>query len=159
MADAEKLPLSDNSFHLAFSLETLEHLMNPLAALEEMARILKPGGTLFLSVPVSSRFNAAILRQLMNLRRGGKFHEHLQVYTLKAMLDLVRAAGFHPMGHRFCVFNYPCYEILTRLISYRLWRRLDAFLSRWSMGVVGIKLGFSFCVGNEYLIVSARRDG
>jgi ubiquinone/menaquinone biosynthesis C-methylase UbiE len=158
IGDAQGLPFPDETFDLAFSLETLEHLINPADALEEITRVLQPGGTLFLSVPVCSRLNAAISRRMMKLRRKDRFHEHLQVYTLKAMLDLVRAAGLRPMGHRFCVFNYPCYELLTRLISYRLWRRLDEALSRWSMGVVGVRLGLSLRVGNEYLVVWAGKN-
>jgi ubiquinone/menaquinone biosynthesis C-methylase UbiE len=157
MGDAERLPFSDKTFQMVFSLETLEHLMDPAGALKEIARVLRPGGTLFLSVPVSSGFNAAISRQLTRTRRGGKFREHLQVYTLSGMMRLLRGARLRPRGHRLCVFNYPCYEILTRLIPYHLWRRLDEVFSRWALGVVGVKLGFSFCLGNDYLVITAER--
>ncbi|MCK4272173.1 class I SAM-dependent methyltransferase [bacterium] len=158
LGDAEGLPFSDEAFDLAYSLETLEHLMDPGKALAEIARVLRPGGTLFLSVPVSSGINAAISRRLMRSRPGGKFREHLQVYTTKRMLGLLRQTGLWPRNHRFCVFNYPCYEILTRLIPYRLWRRLDEGLSRWPLGFVGAKYGFSFGLGNDYLVVRAEKS-
>lgn len=60
--DAERFPFSAETFHTVCSLETLELLMDPDASLKEIARVLRPGGTLFLSVPVSSSFNAAISR-------------------------------------------------------------------------------------------------
>lgn len=41
----------DNSFDLIFLLEVLEHLDYPDKALNELARILKPGGFLVLGVP------------------------------------------------------------------------------------------------------------
>ncbi len=41
----------DNSFDLIFLLEVLEHLDYPDKALQELARILKPGGFLVLGVP------------------------------------------------------------------------------------------------------------
>jgi SAM-dependent methyltransferase len=159
LGDAERLPFCSRIFDLALSLETLEHLLDPYSALREIARILKPGGSFLLSVPVSSRFNTAISRGLMKFRRRTKFREHLQIYTLESVLSLLRTAGLRPIGYRFCVFNYPCYEILTRLIPYRLWRRLDELLSRWTIGIMGVKLGFSFALGNDYLVVAARREG
>ncbi len=158
LGDAEGLPFCSRTFDLALSLETLEHLLDPYAALREIARVLKPGGSLLLSVPVNSRFNTIVSRWITKLRRRGKFREHVQVYTPGDMLNLLRATGFRHLSHRFCVFNYPCYEILTRLIPYRLWRCLDELLCRWSIGILGAKLGFSFAVGNDYLVVTARRE-
>jgi len=110
-----------------------------------------------LSVPVKTTLNAILSPWWMRFRPGGRFREHLQVYTLKRMVTLLRCAGLHPREHCFCVFNYPCYEILTRLIPYRLWRRLDEALSRWPMGFVGFKFGFSFGLGNDYLVVRAQK--
>ncbi len=46
-----RLPFADESFDLVCLLDVLEHLENDGAALEEYARVLKPDGTLFLSVP------------------------------------------------------------------------------------------------------------
>jgi ubiquinone/menaquinone biosynthesis C-methylase UbiE len=158
LGDAEYLPFSDAVFDWVLSLETLEHLPDPLSALREISRALKPGGTLFLSVPVSSRFNAFLSENWMKLRRSGKFREHLQMYTLKDMLQLLHQAGLFPEAHRFCVFNYPCYEILTRLIPYHLWNRLDQNLSRWPVGFSGLKYGFSFGWGNEYLVIAANKS-
>jgi len=157
MGDAEELPFANTAVDVTFSLETREHLPDPGGALGEIARVLKPGSVLFLSVPVSSTLNAVLAGWWMRFRRGGRFREHLQVYTLKRLITLLRSAGLQSREHRFCVFNFPCYEILTRLIPYRLWRRLDVFLSRWRLGFVGVKLGFSFGLGNDYLVVKAEK--
>lgn len=43
-ADAEKLPLPDNSVDFAYSVGLLRYLKDPLRALEEGYRVLKPGG-------------------------------------------------------------------------------------------------------------------
>lgn len=43
-ADAEKLPLADNSVDFAYSVGLLRYLKDPLRALEEGYRVLKPGG-------------------------------------------------------------------------------------------------------------------
>lgn len=48
-ANLEWLPLGDSEFDLVVSIQTIEHLLDPAAGLRELARVLKPGGTLLLS--------------------------------------------------------------------------------------------------------------
>ncbi len=48
-ANLERLPLGDAEFDLVVSVQVLEHLLDPAAGLEELARVLKPGGALLLS--------------------------------------------------------------------------------------------------------------
>lgn len=46
-----KLDLPDNSVDLVYSFEVLEHLWDPFIAINEMIRVLKPGGKLLISMP------------------------------------------------------------------------------------------------------------
>ncbi|MBI3091903.1 MAG: methyltransferase domain-containing protein [Candidatus Tectomicrobia bacterium] len=45
------LPFADGSFALVLSTQVLEHVEEPKGLVEEMHRVLKPGGTLYLSAP------------------------------------------------------------------------------------------------------------
>ena len=47
----EKLPFRDNVFDAVLSLSVLEHVKDPFLCAREIARVLKPGGTLICSVP------------------------------------------------------------------------------------------------------------
>ena len=49
--DASRLPFGDGAFDSVVCLEVLEHLFEPQHALREIRRVLKPGGTLILTVP------------------------------------------------------------------------------------------------------------
>ena len=50
--DIHKLPYQDESFDLVIHSDTLEHVINPVHALVECRRVLKPGGALCFTVPV-----------------------------------------------------------------------------------------------------------
>jgi SAM-dependent methyltransferase len=51
VADLERLPLRDAAFDACLNIVTLEHVRRPAAVLAELARVLKPGGTLLVVVP------------------------------------------------------------------------------------------------------------
>ncbi len=51
LGNSEYLPFADNTFDLVTCSEVLEHVRNPLRALSEMRRVLKPDGILNLSTP------------------------------------------------------------------------------------------------------------
>lgn len=52
VCSATELPFPENAFDTVTSTEVLEHVPEPLRALREMRRVLKPGGYLILSVPM-----------------------------------------------------------------------------------------------------------
>lgn len=47
----EKLPVENHSFDVCLSLNTLEHVYDPLFLLREMHRVLRPSGTAYIAVP------------------------------------------------------------------------------------------------------------
>jgi SAM-dependent methyltransferase len=47
----EALPFVSDSFDAVFSFSVLEHVKNPFKSANELVRVLKPGGTMYLSVP------------------------------------------------------------------------------------------------------------
>ena len=59
LADANyKLPFADGEFDAMVSVEGIEHLENPSFFLRECARIVKPGGLVFLSTPNVDSFRS-----------------------------------------------------------------------------------------------------
>jgi SAM-dependent methyltransferase len=54
VSDILNIPVDDNSFANIICTEVLEHVMNPSDALNEMFRVLKPGGKLLITVPGTS---------------------------------------------------------------------------------------------------------
>lgn len=93
--DVQQLPFADGSFHTVFSFETLEHVDRPRTALDELTRVLRPGGRLFLSTP--NYFNVWGLYRLYLWLRGRRFAEAGQPVNQPLLLPLtlawVRRAG------------------------------------------------------------------
>ena len=101
--DAQNLPCKDQAFTHIICSEVLEHLLDPSAALRELARIVKPQGAVVISVPNESMINqikGILIRfgifEWLFRRRGGyeempeKMEDewHLHTYPLKEWLDL-----------------------------------------------------------------------
>jgi len=53
ISDITNIPEPDASFDGVMCIEVLEHLPDPISALRELARLLRPGGTLILTAPFS----------------------------------------------------------------------------------------------------------
>jgi 2-polyprenyl-3-methyl-5-hydroxy-6-metoxy-1,4-benzoquinol methylase len=49
--DIEAIAHKDETFDTVISCETVEHVLNPSKAVKELARVLKPGGRLYLTTP------------------------------------------------------------------------------------------------------------
>jgi SAM-dependent methyltransferase len=54
VCDATAIPVPDGSFDAVLCTEVLEHVPEPVRVLEEIGRIVKPGGWAFISSPLGS---------------------------------------------------------------------------------------------------------
>lgn len=79
--DATVLPFTTSTFDLIFSKDLLHHLSNPLRALHEFKRVLKPNGTM---VIVEAERNNPLMS--LYIRHG---HDH---YTLTQLSALAKRA-------------------------------------------------------------------
>lgn len=99
VCDAAHVPLADRSFDGILCLDVLEHVTNERAVLAETARLLKPGGTLVLTVPQSGLLagldSLNLFGRLVHATRRGRFppeiaaagcHRHYAVDDLRALV-------------------------------------------------------------------------
>lgn len=54
VCDASAIPVPDASFDAVLCTEMLEHVPDPVAVIQEFARVLRPGGQLLLTAPLGS---------------------------------------------------------------------------------------------------------
>lgn len=60
VGDIHALPMPDNSVDALICIAVLEHVENPVLAMKEMHRVLKPGGMLFVYVPFLFYYHAEV---------------------------------------------------------------------------------------------------
>jgi len=87
--DAE-LPFGDQSFDYVTCLEGLEHIENPQQAMREFARVLKPGGHLFVSVP-----NILNIEERLKWLLHG-YTSHFKPISRAASESSIGAGRWHP---------------------------------------------------------------
>jgi SAM-dependent methyltransferase len=111
--EREAFPWPDASVDMVIANQVLEHLKNVWHAMSEMARVLRPDGTLIVSVPnLASLHNRVLLalgRQPTTLRTAGPhvrafaFREFRDFVAQGGALEIERAltVGFHPLPARW----------------------------------------------------------
>ncbi|MBN1884646.1 MAG: methyltransferase domain-containing protein [Candidatus Krumholzibacteriota bacterium] len=96
-----ELPFPDDSFDIAMSLETLEHVPDPLIFLRELRRVLVEGGQLVMSLPPAFAEWTSVLNSMLRFHHGEGPHRFLAPGEVKRML---REAGFDLLDHEGTLF-------------------------------------------------------
>jgi len=133
-ANLESLPLRDESFDLVLCVQVIEHLLDPLSGVRELARVLRRGGVLLLSTDnARNRFTQALnlprtaVVRLLGLRGGGRKvsfpHEPFRVEDLVALLGASSLLVEHLETFRFH-FDPPLDRHATRKTLNRIDRAL-----------------------------------
>lgn len=96
LAAGGDLPFAAGSFSAAWLGEVLEHVQDGLGLLEEVARVLTPGGTLVVSTPDHSLWRRLALG--LSRRRFERHFEprsdHVRFFTARTLEALLRDGGF-----------------------------------------------------------------
>jgi SAM-dependent methyltransferase len=94
-ADALALPFADGAFDRVIAAEVLEHIPEDCRALSELARVLRPGGSMAVTVPrwLPERICWALSDRYHTVDGG-----HVRIYRAKGVRRRLGEAGLTPTG-------------------------------------------------------------
>lgn len=118
LADAHAIPFSANSFDCVFAYAVLEHLHNPFIAIQEIKRVLRPGGMCCGTVSQGEPFHASF------------FH-----HTAWGLVSLAASAGMD------VIRLWPSYDTLLSLAKMGRYPRLIKAPLRF-LDTIHVKLPF-----------------
>ncbi|HVX21457.1 MAG TPA: methyltransferase domain-containing protein [Acidimicrobiales bacterium] len=93
--DALHLPFADGTFDRVIASEVLEHIPDDRAAMAELARVLRPGGTMAVTVPRCGP-------EVVNWVLSDEYHDvpggHVRIYRRSTLEARLAATGLVPTG-------------------------------------------------------------
>jgi len=93
--NALRLPFSDASFDRVIAAEVLEHIPEDTTAMAELSRVLRPGGTMAVTVP---RFGP----EAVNWALSREYHDvpggHVRIYRRSTLVERLRNVGLRPLA-------------------------------------------------------------
>lgn len=100
VADLVNAPFRNKAFDQIISLDTLEHIQDDDAVLQEFARMLKSSGNLILSVPYGATNCAELFREQRILRKSiPRFLYTNASFRGKSWLEATKEDAMNEMGH------------------------------------------------------------
>jgi len=109
-ASATAMPFAADTFDVAVALDVLEHIPDHAAAAREIARVLKPGGALFVTVPAYRSLWSGHDVALMHQRR----------YVAREVVALLEQAGLYVEHLTYTVSILFPLAYLVRMVQRRL---------------------------------------
>jgi len=105
VGDSEHMPLEDGQYKVVTCNMSIHHYPHPQDALNEMYRILKPGGVLLLNDMDCVASIRAVANWLFPRLPGGD----VKMYNRKEIEGMVRQAGFRSVRYRkISPFSFQC---------------------------------------------------
>jgi ubiquinone/menaquinone biosynthesis C-methylase UbiE len=96
--DALHLPFADATFDRVICSEVLEHIPDDVAAMAELARVLRPGGTMAVTVPRA-------VPEAVNWALSDAYHQvpggHVRIYRRRVLEARLRSVGLAVVGRHY----------------------------------------------------------
>lgn len=112
--DALAIPFPDGTFDRVICSEVLEHIPDDIGAMRELARVLRPGGTMAITVP---RFGP----ELINWALSDAYHNvpggHIRIFRKSQIKNRLTSVGMKVTSHHYAHGLHSPYWWLKCLVG------------------------------------------
>lgn len=108
-----EFPFRSGSFDVVWCSEHLEHLFSPMFALEQVYRVLRPGGTALLTVPFHGLVKNVLIALFAFEHHYDPTYPHIRFFTRKSLSRLVERAGLEVRHVETCGSGLGVREIVA----------------------------------------------
>lgn len=125
LGDCHHLPFKSNSIEQVYCYHLIEHIESPFQALNEIFRVLKNPGKLFLATPNAMDLYNTLRTILRGSyvpyvgREAGKLRSHIQTWGCEELRAILSVIGFK--------------HIVFRFVNHGRKRLVDPLLCRWKL--------------------------
>jgi SAM-dependent methyltransferase len=112
--DALHLPFPDGSFDRVICSEVLEHIPDDVAAMRELARVLRPGGTMAITVP---RYGPEVINWALSDAYHNVPGGHIRIYRRSVLESRLSSVGMRVTGHHYAHGLHSPYWWLKCLVG------------------------------------------
>jgi len=113
-ASAESLPYDAGTFDIVLAVTILCFVRNPLQVVQEVSRVLRPGGSFVIGE--LGRYSSWALSRRVRGWLGSSTWRDTHFRTLGELQQLLQQAGFQISSARGCVY-YPPFNLAARIIG------------------------------------------
>jgi SAM-dependent methyltransferase len=147
IVDRDELRALEGTFDVVTAIEVLEHVVDPLEVLQQIRRLLRPGGVFFYTTG-----NARPQRRRLLAWQYFRPEIHISLYEPSSMQEALRRTGFEPrqMGYIPGWDQITAFKVLKNLGLRRAsalhrtipWRALAPLINR-RFGMYDFPVGFA----------------
>lgn len=109
VANGNELPFKDNEWDFVINSHVLEHFFDPIKAIKEWMRVIKPGGYVYMIVPHKERTfdrerERTTIQELIARHNGviedPKTYHHHNVWVTQDVIDLCKAMELNVIAYQ-----------------------------------------------------------
>lgn len=125
VADVFNLPFKENSFDYIIASEIIEHVVDPAKFVENLMKVLKPGGLLLITTPYKEKLEHSLCVHCNNLTPR---HAHIHSFDEKRLENLYKGSGlksfeYNTFGNKVLIHLRT--HVLLRMLNFKAWAMVD----------------------------------
>lgn len=129
VADVFSLPFNNNVFDYIIASEIIEHVIDPAAFVQNLMRILKPGGTLIVTTPYKEKIRYSLC---VHCNKPTPLFAHIHSFDEKKLLSLYQGSNLKSTEYYTFANKIPVHlrmHVFLKYFNFWWWKKTDQLLN------------------------------